>query len=223
MRWNWLVGCVIAAIGLSTSAPAIGAAEKLLYNMHGGVSYTTHADYVTSRLAPSASIALADDDVAKTGDRSMGAIVLPDSSRVIMASDTTVQMEAFDDVNTAKAHFVVAGGKLRFRVEHPQGAKADYTFTTPTGEVAVRGTEGDISVDPLDGVRVNVYHLSNPALPVEVKMIDGETFQIPGGQKIWMRWQKGTLIAKVLPLTKAEVERFSELGPPQKIDGPPIR
>jgi hypothetical protein len=119
----------------------------------------------------------------------------------------------------AKAHFVVAYGKLRFRVEHPAGAKADYTFTTPTGEVAVRGTDGDISVDPFDGVRVNVYHLSDAALPVHVAMINGLNFDIPAGQKIWMRWEKGQLVGKVLPLTPAEIDRFSEFGPPATVDG----
>lgn len=193
----------------------------MLTNMHGDVSYVLHADAQTTKLAPSATVTLSDDDLAKTGDRSMGGIVLPDSSRIILASNTTIQMEAFDtdQFDAAKAHFVVAGGKLRFLVQHPKGAKADYTFTTPTGEIAVRGTEGDISVDPLDGVRVNVYHLSSPSLPVRVTMINGETFEIPAGQKIWMRWQAGTLVGKVLPLTKAEIDRFSELGAPSEVDG----
>jgi ferric-dicitrate binding protein FerR (iron transport regulator) len=210
-----------AVLALSCALPASSAGDKMLTNMHGDVSYVLHANAQATRLAPSATVTLSDDDLAKTGDRSMGGIVLPDSSRIILASNTTIQMEAFDvnQFDAAKAHFVVAGGKLRFLVQHPKGAKADYTFTTPTGEIAVRGTEGDISVDPLDGVRVNVYHLSSPSLPVRVTMINGETFEIPAGQKIWMRWQDGTLIGKVLPLTKAEIDRFSELGPPSEVDG----
>jgi hypothetical protein len=150
----------------------------------------------------------------------MGAIVLPDSSRVILGSNTALKLDAFDAAAAAQAHFVVAYGKLRFRVEHPAGAKANYTFTTPTGDIAVRGTDGDISADPFDGVRVNVYHLSDPALPVHVAMINGLSFDIPAGQKIWMRWEKGTLVGKVLPLTPAELDRFSEFGPPPTLDTP---
>ena len=188
--------------------------------MHGDVRYVAYGTGRPHALATAASIALSDDDVAQTGSASMGAIVLPDSSRVTLASDTTVKLDVFNGV-TASAHFVVFSGKLRFRVEHPRGAMANYTFTTATGSVAVRGTEGDISVDPLDGVRVNVYHLSDPSLPVVVTTIDGRRYDIPGGRKIWMRWQSGELVAKVLPLTQAEIDRFRELGAPATIDGGP--
>lgn len=206
---------VPAAVALIAAG---GSTDKLLTNIHGSVSYVAYSNGEAHDLGAAASIPLADDDVARTGAASMGAIVLPDSSRIIMASNTVVKMDAFNSVDTS-AHFVVADGKLRFRVEHPQGAHATYTFTTPTGSVAVRGTEGDISVDPMDGVRVNVYHLGDPSLPVLVTMLNGQNFSIPAGQKIWMRWQSGTLVGKVLPLTKAEIERFGELGPPQTIDG----
>ena len=207
-----------AALGGLSIPNAIGSQEKVLANVHGDVSYVSYSDGSSHALAASATIPLEDDDVARTGDHSMGAIVLPDSSRIVLASDTAVKLDVFNGAENA-AHFVVAQGKLRFRVEHPGGAQANYTFTTPTGQVGVRGTEGDISVDAFDGVRVNVYHLSEPALPVTVKMIDGQTFEVPAGQKIWMRWQSGQLVGKVLPLTKAEIDRFSELGPPSSIDG----
>jgi len=207
-----LVAAIAAGLGLRALA-----AEKVLSNLHGDVSYLANATGEAHVLAPAASTTLSDDDVAKTGDRSMGAIVLPDSSRVILASDTTIKVDAFNQVD-ASAHFVVAQGKLRFTIEHPQGARANYTFTTPTGNISVRGTVGDISVDALDGVRVNVYQLSQPDLPVAVTMIDGQTFTVAAGQKLWMRWQSGALVGKVQPLTQGEIDRFSELGPPP---GPP--
>jgi hypothetical protein len=214
-----LAAVLAASTGAATAVTA-GANDKVLTNMHGQVGYIAYSTGEPHALGATASIALSDDDVAKTGAASMGAIVLADSSRVILASDTTVKLDAFDGV-AGSAHFVVFGGKLRFRVEHPSGAQATYTFTTATGSVAVRGTEGDISSDPLDGVRVNVYHLSDPNLPVVVTTIDGRRFTIPGGQKIWMRWQSGELVAKVLPLTQAELDRFRELGAPATIDGGP--
>jgi ferric-dicitrate binding protein FerR (iron transport regulator) len=205
---------------LLTVAASADQAGILLTNLHGSVAYESYPSGDVRDVAPNANVVVKNDDVAKTGDRSMAAVTLPDSSKVILASDTAIKLDAFDAATIARAHFVVAYGKLRFRVEHPAGAKANYTFTTATGEIAVRGTEGDISADAFDGVRVNVYHLSDPSLPVHVTMIDGQSFDIPAGQKIWMRWQSGTLVGKVLPLTQAEIDRFSELGPPTALDTP---
>ena len=205
-------GAVLASL-LGVEALA-SQADIQLQNLHGAVTYVAYPTGEAHDVAVNANVAVKDDDVAKTGDRSMAGITLPDSSEVILASNTAIKLDTFDAATVAKAHFVVAYGKMRFRVKHPAGAQANFTFTTPTGEIAVRGTEGDISVDPFDGVRVNVYHLSDAALPVHVAMINGLNFDIPAGQKIWMRWQSGTLVGKVLPLTQAEIDRFSELGPP---------
>jgi ferric-dicitrate binding protein FerR (iron transport regulator) len=206
------VAAVLAAI--CTVAAVAAQSDILLTNVHGSVAYVSYPSGDSRDIAPNANVVVKDDDVAKTGDRSMASVTLPDSSKVLLASNTAIKLDTFTQQSVAQAHFVVAYGKLRFRVEHPAGAKANFTFSTPTGEIAVRGTEGDISVDPFDGVRVNVYRLSDPALPVHVNMINGLTFDIPAGQKIWMRWQSGTLVGKVLPLTQAEIDRFSELGPP---------
>jgi ferric-dicitrate binding protein FerR (iron transport regulator) len=208
------LGVAAVLAGICTVAAVAAQSDILLTNVHGSVAYVAYPAGDSRDIAPNVDVVVKDDDLAKTGDRSMATITLPDSSKVILASNTAIKLDTFTQESVAHAHFVVAYGKLRFRVEHPAGAKANFTFSTPTGEIAVRGTEGDISVDPFDGVRVNVYHLSDPALPVHVSMINGLTFDIPAGQKIWMRWQSGTLVGKVLPLTQAEIDRFSELGPP---------
>jgi hypothetical protein len=211
---------ILGALVALTSLPGGASdASRLLQNLHGTVSWITSDNAAPHAIAPNAQVALNNDDVAQTGASSMGAITLPDSSRIVMASNSVLKLDHFSQDQVANAHFVLFYGKMRFTVEHPQGAKANYTFTTPTGEIAVRGTQGDISVDPLDGVRVNVYHLGDPALPVEIAMIDGSHYTVPGGQKIWMRWIDGKLIAKVTNLSKAELNRFSELGSPDSIDG----
>jgi ferric-dicitrate binding protein FerR (iron transport regulator) len=207
---------------LSLSAwRADASSDRVLQNLHGSVSYVTSAGVPAHVLAPSAATTLADDDVARTGTASMASITLPDSSQILMASDSVLKLDAFSQADVARAHFIIFEGKVRFRIVHPGGAHADYTFTTPTGQIGVRGTEGDIAVDPFDGVRMNVYHLSDPALPVHVAMIDGSTYDISGGQKIWMRWISGKLIARVTALSQAEMKRFSELGQPAVIDGGP--
>ena len=217
-RWILVMAAILGVVSGSTNV-ASGASDKVLTSIHGDVSYVVYPKGDAFPLSAHASIPLNDDDVARTGSHSMGAITLPDSSRIVLASDTTIKLDTFNSTDNS-AHFVVAQGKLRFRVEHPQGAKANYTFTTPTGQIGVRGTEGDISVDALDGVRVNVYRVSQPDLPVKVTMLTGQVFEIPAGQKIWMRWQSGELVGKVLPLTQAEIDRFSELGPPEAVDTP---
>lgn len=215
MRLFLLLSAVIALIPL----PGAASADRVLQNVHGTVSWLTSDSAPARIVAPSAQISLGDDDVAETGASSMAAIALPDSSRIIMASNSVLKLDTFSQTQVAQAHFVLFSGKMRFTVEHPQGAKANYTFTTPTGEISVRGTQGDIAVDAVDGVRVNVYHLSDPSLPVEIAMIDGSHYTVPGGQKIWMRWTAGKLIAKVTNLSKAELNRFSELGAPDSVDG----
>jgi FecR protein len=206
-----IVGLVVLSV---STLRADASTDRVLQNLHGVVSYVTGAGAPAHVLAPSASTTLADDDVARTGAASMASIVLPDSSRILMASDSVLKLDTFSQSDVARAHFVVFEGKVRFRVVHPGGAHADFTFTTPTGQIGVRGTDGDIAVDPFDGVRMNVYRLSDPALPVHVAMIDGSTYDISGGQKIWMRWISGKLIAKVTPITADEIKRFEEFGPP---------
>ena len=201
--------CLLGAFALRADA----AADRVLQNLHGVVSWVTGAG-VAVHLPPAATTALADDDVARTGAASMAAIILPDSSQILMASNSVLKLDTFSQADVTRAHFVLFDGKVRFRVEHPGGAHADFTFTTPTGQIGVRGTEGDIAVDPFDGVRMNVYRLSDPSLPVQVTMLDGSRYDLSSGQKIWMRWTSGKLIAKITPITADEIKRFEELGPP---------
>jgi hypothetical protein len=213
---------LVLAAGALMALPVRGAdVAKVLENIRGIVSYQTRDNAPAHDLAPAASIALRDDDVARTGAQSQGAITMPDSSRITLGANTTVKLDVFAPGAVARAHFVLFEGKTRFRVEHPKGASADYTFATPTAEVGVRGTEGDIAVDAFDGVRINVYHTSDPLLPVHVTTVDGKSYDVPGGSKIWVRWQSGALVARVTTLTKAELSRFDEFGPPATIDGGP--
>jgi len=203
---------VLSAVLALIPLPGAAANDRVLQNLHGSVSWLASSGTPPTVVAPHAQISIGNDDVAETGAGSMASITMPDSSSITMASNSTLKLDSFSETDVANAHFVLFVGKMRFRVNHPAGAKANYTFTTPTGEIAVRGTEGDIAVDPVDGVRMNVY--SGGPAEVEVAMIDGSHYVIPGGHKIWMRWIDGKLIAKVTEITQAEIDRFSELGPP---------
>ena len=203
-----------AALVVAGTLARASTGSSVLQNLHGVVHYLT-ADGAPGRaLAPKASAVLSDDDVAQTGTASIATITLADSSQIMMGSNSTLKLDTFSAAQVAQAHFVLFNGKMRFNVQHPAGARADYRFTTPTAQIAVRGTVGDIAADPVDGVRMNVYSTSDPALPVHVSMLDGSQYDIGAGQKIWMRWTSGKLIAKVTPITPEEIKRFEELGPP---------
>ena len=121
------------------------ADDKVLQNVKGDVTYQSAG--VSKAVAPNAQIALANNDFAITGDKSLAAISLPDSTKVLVGSQTRVQLAFFDrQPNISTAQFILYNGTTRFTVEHPAGAKANYTFQTNVATIGVRGTEGDISI-----------------------------------------------------------------------------
>jgi hypothetical protein len=203
-----LLTVLVAAMPLTASS---ANADKTLQNVKGNVTYGTQASPTTA-LAIRASTTLSDNDFAATGANSQATVTLPDSSQVIMASNSSVQMKAFAQTDIAHATFAVVG-KVRFKVNHPQGAQADYHFQTTTGEIAVRGTEGDISANPA-GLQVNVYALSNPSLPVQVTLANGQVFTLAAGQSLVATAAAGALTASVTSVTQSLFTPFSELGAP---------
>ena len=122
-------------------------------------------------------------------------------------------MVSFSTTDIAHAKFVVVG-KMRFTVEHPSGAQADYQFQTTTGQIAVRGTVGDIFANPTGGLQVNVYALSNPALPVQVTLVNGQVFTLAAGQSLVATAAAGAVTASVTGVTQSMFTPFSELGAP---------
>jgi len=57
---------------------------------------------------------------------------------------------------------------------------------TSTGQISLRGGEGDIiaPADPNGGLRVAIYSLSDPALPVQVNLVNGQVFTLAAGQTL---------------------------------------
>jgi ferric-dicitrate binding protein FerR (iron transport regulator) len=188
------------------------ASDKQLQNLTGSVSYQ-HGKAAAHTVAPSASALLADKDVAITGGQSQAAVILPDSSRVTMGSDTRVEMAFFNQAEDAGAKFILYQGKTRFKVEHPGGKPANYTFVTPTASIGVRGTEGDIGVDGQNLI-VNVYGLSDPNLPVLVRTNDGKQYVIKAGQQLLAKWVNGKIQTTIDTLTQRALAQFDELGAP---------
>jgi len=184
--------------------------------MHGEVSYK-HSSGPATRLAPSSSTVIDDSDYAITGAASLAAIGLPDSSRVLVGADSNVQLASFDQTSVAHAKFVVVG-KVRFIVQHPQGAKADFTFATATGQVAVRGTEGDIDAEG-NNLTVNVYEVCDPSTPVVISLVNGKAITLVAGQSLAARFVNGILQTQVQQITQQMIDRFSpDFGVPVSWD-----
>jgi hypothetical protein len=209
-----------AGFALVTAVALASAQDKVLENLKGVVRYES-AGVAARDLALNGTVGVSDRNILSTGSESLGKLTLPDSSTITLGGDTRVELSRFDLSNVAHAAFVLYSGKTRFAVNHPKGALANYTFKTPVGEIAVRGTQGDISVDIQDGMRLNVYHLGENNQPVTLDTIYGEHFTLHGGEKVWVRWQNGKLVGRQTVLSRAEVDRFGEFGPPSTIDGGP--
>lgn len=195
--------------------PASAAAQKQLRNLKGNVAYQLPRSAVQP-LAARGSVVLSDNAYAITGANSLAGIDLPDSSRVLIGSLTKVQLVAFNQSNIAHASFVIVGGRVRFTVVHPRGARANYTFQTPTAQIAVRGTVGDIDVEP-SSLQVNVYQLSSPNLPVRVTLNDGRVFVLHAGQSLMVHFGVLSAVAaqaKIEPVNGTTYQPFSQFGLP---------
>jgi len=208
-----------------SAAPAAGTTDKRLQSVKGSVSYEAPAEPADA-LVPHTSVVLSDRDYAITGAASLGTLTLPDSSVVTIGAQSKVQLVAFDQAAITTAAFVIVGGTMRFSIHHPQGAVANYTFETPTTQIAVRGTEGDVSVDG-DETHVNVYELSDPKLPVQVTVKkSGQRFTLPPGKTFSAHREHGRLVAEAHDLSRKELVRFTgQFGQPRGVtpEGRPRR
>jgi len=199
--------------------PLVAGADnnKTLQSIRGHVAYQ-RGNAAQKPLATNATIVLADRDYAMTGAQSQGAVTLADSSRVTMGSETKVQLAFFNQAAGNNAKFLLLGGKTRFEVQHPSGAKANYIFSTPTADIAVRGTEGDISVLQ-DQLQVNVYGVSDPSLPVAVTFTTGDkagqTVTVTAGESLTASYVNGIITEQKEKLTEQILAPFNtEFGNP---------
>lgn len=197
----------LIALSAALALPASADNDKQLQNVKGSVSFQK-PNKAAKPLAAQATIVLADRDYTITGNQSLAALTLPDSSRVMIGSQTKVQLAFFNQAQTATAKFIIFNGRTRFQVQHPNGVRANYTFQTPTASIAVRGTEGDIGVEN-GQLTVNVYDVSDPSLPVQVSLTNGQVFTLPPGKSLAASYVNGQIQATVQNLTDQMVNQFS--------------
>jgi Na+/proline symporter len=193
--------------------------DKVLTNVKGAVSY--ERDGTPHLLVPKVKQLLTDNDTAVTQTESLAQVALPDSSIVTLGALTRVQLAFFNQTDIANAKFVVYQGKTRFQVEHPQGQKANYTFVTPTTQIAVRGTEGDIEVDD-NSLTLNVYNSTQSdgvAVTYTTGNLAGTTVHVLPGQSLVANLVNGIINTQVSKLTQAAMNEFSELGIPTSVQG----
>jgi hypothetical protein len=217
-RWGFLAAAGVFALAISAALPSSAGDDKQLKNDKGDVSYQA-PNKTAVPVGVKAIVGVADESYAITGASSLGEVLLPDSSQVLVGASSKVQVGFFNQTNTANAKFVIYDGRVRFAVRHPKGAQANYTFSTSTGSVAVRGTQGDIEVDPSGNMRVNVYELCDKNLPVLVTLKNGQSFNVIAGQSLAAQIINGVIRANVQQLTQQLINQFSgDFGVPTSWD-----
>jgi hypothetical protein len=131
---------LLAGGSVSLSAvPGAAAGDKILSHQRGSVQYTLDGSTKTiyTRLP------VPDNATAITGPKSLGTLTLPDSSEIDIGERTSVGIGEFNPVESGKQNTInLHNGALHFVIRHPTTASANYTFVTPTSQIAIRGTEG---------------------------------------------------------------------------------
>ena len=150
MSYSFVQRSLLALSLLALLAPTLAAAapsDKQLQRQRGSVKYRDKGG-VTHQVA--AQVVVPDDATAITDRASAAMLQLPDSSEVALGENTSVQVGAFNAYATTgnPNKITVNSGALNFAIRHPSGAKSNYTFATPTSQIAVRGTEGYLVVGP---------------------------------------------------------------------------
>ncbi|HEY1728091.1 MAG TPA: FecR domain-containing protein [Candidatus Baltobacteraceae bacterium] len=129
----------------------VAAVGTVLRHVAGEVGYTQTAG------APYVAVAgeqlVSDGSFAVVGQRSRALLTLPDSSLVGIGANSRIEVNAIRQAENASSTISIpqSGGTLRFDVKHPKGAVSNYTFVTPSSNVAVRGTIGLISSSATNG------------------------------------------------------------------------
>ncbi|MBV9277211.1 MAG: FecR domain-containing protein, partial [Candidatus Eremiobacteraeota bacterium] len=142
-----LVAIILLAgfFGMLMPYQAQAATDKTLTRVRGSVSYDTGGGVKPIE----GQLVLPDQAVAITGMRALGRVGLPDSSTIDIGENVRVAIGAFSPAESGRVNVItLSNGALRFHVVHPAGARSNYTFVTPTSQIAVRGTDGYLVTGP---------------------------------------------------------------------------
>jgi hypothetical protein len=138
--------CLFLLVALGAPAAMAQGSDKQFSRVRGTLQYQLHRQDPFRDIA--AQLNLPDDAVAVTLADSQGLLRLPDSSEIDVGAKARFRVGAFSAVVGKPNIVTLELGAMHFIVRHPQGARANYLFITPTSQIAVRGTEGYIVTGP---------------------------------------------------------------------------
>jgi len=176
-----LLGALIILVAVGPVAP-VGAAsgDKILNRVQGSVGYQAAASApLTPIFGP---VDLPDDAYAVTQAGSRATLQLRDSSVIDIGERTSVKVGAFTmpGATTTGNLITLDRGAVKFTIHHPAGVRSNYTFATPTSQIAVRGTEAFLVVGP-NGTQVVCVECA----PGDVSItIGGQTISLVSGQTL---------------------------------------
>jgi hypothetical protein len=176
-----LLCALIVFVAVGSIAP-VGAAggDKVLNRVKGGVGYQLAENGPFKPIFGPFDVP--DDAFAVTQAGARGSLQLRDSSVIDLGERTSVQVGAFNmpGVTNQPNQITVNHGALKFTIHHPQGVRSNYTFSTPTSQIAVRGTEAYLVVGP-KGTQVVCVDCA----PGDVTItINGQPVSLQSGQTI---------------------------------------
>ena len=199
---NALVLITLLAVTVAAAQPQI-----VLEHVSGRVAYAVSEAGAQTPVV--GSLSLDAGDFAITRARSAGVLLLPDSSAVSLGEATRVRVGAFLMAHElATMRVSLMDGALHFAVRHPGGGRADYVFTTPTAQIAVRGTEGMIAVLPGETI-VACVHGTNT--DTEVTSPDGVRTYLPPGMTLRVRVGQGGHIERAMN-AGINADRFAQFA-----------
>ncbi|MBV8282429.1 MAG: hypothetical protein JO347_10265, partial [Candidatus Eremiobacteraeota bacterium] len=100
-------------------------------------------------------------------------------------------------------------GTLRFDIRRPAGGKSNYTFATPTSQIAVRGTVGLLSLDPAGQTTVACLTCAQGDVDVTTTVGTPQTYHLVTGQSLTIT---AAGIVTVAAITAALTGAFAGAG-----------
>ena len=152
------VALVVASLPWKIQA---ASGDKTLKHISGDTGYSaTDSGSVTP---VTGSQDLPDTAYVVTKNGGVADIVLRDSSVIRIAQDAKIKVTEFNAAESGRENIVTCySGAYRFHIEHPAGGQSNYRFVTPTSQIAVRGTDGVVVIDPDNTTRVSTTEASTP-------------------------------------------------------------
>ncbi len=181
---KFCAGLLTVFAAIAFAAPnALGADGLVLQRVSGGLVYQPNAGQTRETIV--GQLFVKPRGFAQTQAHSMAAIDLPDSSVVSIGSSSRVGLDLFDrGTSGSRSMMTIYDGAIHFAVKHPAGARANYTFVTPTSQVAIRGTEGIIVVRGNETIIACVHGTNNDTL---VTYGRGQQMYVPIGMTVRIR------------------------------------